>query len=157
MKILHKMADFQLQTIDFSMTKRAAIKYFHSLVRMPYRKTQHPWSASGKVLTVNRHLIFAKSGLTQSTLKLAMSYPDQSPSIAELARHIGVPERTLRTAFHRNYGVSPQEYLRIQRLCQARRLLRAGFQDQTTVSEIAFSLGFWDLGRFAGAYRSLFG
>jgi AraC family transcriptional regulator, ethanolamine operon transcriptional activator len=106
--------------------------------------------------STNRHFL-RWSYLTQSTLKLAMSYPDQSPSIAELARQIGVPERTLRTAFHRTYGVSPQEYLRLQRLYQARRLLRAGLQDQTNVSEIAFSLGFWDLGRFAGAYRRLFG
>ena len=95
--------------------------------------------------------------LTQSTLELAMSRPDQSLSIADMAQHIGVPERTLRTAFNRNYGVSPKEYLRIQRLYQARRLLRAGSQDQTTVTEIAFSLGFWELGRFAGAYHRLFG
>ena len=86
-----------------------------------------------------------------------MSRPDQSPSVAELARQAGVPERTLRTAFHRSYGVSPQEYLRIRRLYEARRLLRASGPDRTTVTEIAFALGFWDPGRFAGAYRSLFG
>lgn len=95
--------------------------------------------------------------LTQSTLELAMSRPDQSLSIADMARQIGVPERTLRTAFHKSFGFSPQEYLRIQRLYQARRLLRTDSQDQTTVSQIAFSLGFWDLGRFASAYRGLFG
>ena len=95
--------------------------------------------------------------LAQSTLELAMSRSGQSLSIPEMAQHIGVPERTLRTAFNRNYGVSPKEYLRIQRLYQARRLLRAGSQDQTTVTEIAFSLGFWELGRFAGAYHRLFG
>jgi len=90
-------------------------------------------------------------------LELAMSRPDQSLSVAELARQTGVPERTLRTAFHRSYGVSPQEYLRIQRLYEARRLLRAGCHDRTTVTQIAFGLGFWDLGRFAGAYGSLYG
>ena len=95
--------------------------------------------------------------LTKSTLELAMSHPDQSLSVAELARQTGVPERTLRTAFHRSYGVSPQEYLRIQRLYEARRLLRASCQDRTTVTQIAFGLGFWDLGRFAGAYGSLYG
>ena len=95
--------------------------------------------------------------LTKSTLELAMSRPDQSLSVAELARQTGVPERTLRTAFHRSYGVSPQEYLRIQRLYEARRLLRAGCHDRTTVTQIAFGLGFWDLGRFAGAYGSLYG
>ena len=85
-----------------------------------------------------------------------MSRPDQSLSVLELARQTGVPERTLRAAFHMSYGLSPQEYLRIQRLYQARRLLRLSCQDQTTVTQIAFGLGFWDLGRFAGAYGSLY-
>lgn len=95
--------------------------------------------------------------LTKSTLELAMSRHDQSLYVAELARQAGVPERTLRAAFHGCYGLSPQAYLRIQRLYQARRLLRASCQDQTTVTQIAIGLGFWDLGRFARAYGSLYG
>ena len=95
--------------------------------------------------------------LTKATSELAMSRPDQSLSVLELARQTGVPERTLRAAFQGSYGLSPQEYLRIQRLYQARRLLRLSSQDQTTVTQIAFGLGFWDLGRFAGAYGSLYG
>ena len=95
--------------------------------------------------------------LTKATSELAIRRPDQSLSISELARQAGVPERTLRAAFHGNYGLSPQEYLRIQRLDQARRLLRMSAQDQTTVTQIAFGLGFWDLGRFSGAYGSLYG
>jgi AraC family ethanolamine operon transcriptional activator len=95
--------------------------------------------------------------LTTATSELAMSRLDESPSVLELARQTGVPERTLRAAFHSSYGLSPQEYLRIQRLNQARRLLRMSCQDQTTVTQIAFDLGFWDLGRFASAYGSLYG
>ena len=94
---------------------------------------------------------------TKSTVELAMSHPDQTLSISDLARQDGVPERTLRTAFQRCYGLSPVEYLRIRRLHQARRLLLGSCQDETTVTQIAFGLGFWDLGRFAGAYRQLFG
>jgi transcriptional regulator GlxA family with amidase domain len=95
--------------------------------------------------------------LTRATSELAMSRPDQSLSVSELARQTGVPERTLRAAFQGSYGLSPQEHLRMQRLHQARRLLRTSGQDQTTVTQIAFGLGFWDLGRFAGAYGSLYG
>jgi transcriptional regulator GlxA family with amidase domain len=95
--------------------------------------------------------------LTKSTVELAMSRPYQSLSVAELARQTGVPERTLRAAFQGSYGLSPQEHLRLQRLHQARRLLRTSGQDQTTVTQIAFGLGFWDLGRFASAYGSLYG
>jgi AraC-like DNA-binding protein len=95
--------------------------------------------------------------LTTSTLELVMSRPHRSLSVPELARQAGAPERTLRAAFQGSFGLSPQEYLRIQRLHEARRLLRASCQDQTTVTQVAFELGFWDLGRFAGAYRALFG
>lgn len=94
---------------------------------------------------------------SKSAVELAMSYPDQSLSVRDLARQSGVPERTLRTAFQKCYGVSPAEYLRSHRLRQAQRLLRASCPDETTVTQIAFGLGFWDLGRFAGAYRQLFG
>jgi AraC family ethanolamine operon transcriptional activator len=36
-------------------------------------------------------------------------------------------------------------------------LLHASDPEETTVTQVAFGLGFWDLGRFAGAYRRLFG
>ena len=94
---------------------------------------------------------------TKSTIELALSHPNQTLSISDLARQSGVPERTLRTAFQRCYGLSPVEYLRILRLHRARGLLRARCPDETTVTQIGFGLGFWDLGRFAGAYRQLFG
>jgi AraC family transcriptional regulator, ethanolamine operon transcriptional activator len=94
---------------------------------------------------------------TKTTLELAMRHLDEALSISDLAEQSGVPERTLRTAFQRCYGLSPIEYLRVNRLHQARRLLLASCPDATTVTQIAFGLGFWDLGRFAGAYRQLFG
>ena len=86
-----------------------------------------------------------------------MRHPDQFLSLEDLARKNGVPERSLRTAFQKCYGLAPLEYLRIIRLHQARQLLRASCPDETTVTQIAHGLGFWDLGRFAGTYRQLFG
>jgi len=57
----------------------------------------------------------------------------------------------------RRLGIAPQESLRIQRLHQSRRLLRTSCHDQTIITQIAFGLGFWDLGRFSGAYGLLYG
>lgn len=90
-------------------------------------------------------------------IELAITHPVQSLKIAELAQRISVCERTLRRAFQSCYGLSPLEYLRIHRLHQARAVLRATCTDRTTVTQVAFECGFWDLGRFAGAYRQLFG
>jgi AraC family ethanolamine operon transcriptional activator len=103
----------------------------------------------------NRHFV-RWQGYAKATVEFATRQPELTWSIAELAQQNGVPERTLRTAFQRCYGLSPVEYLRIYRLHQARGLLRVGRPDETTVTQIAYALGFWELGRFARDYRRLF-
>lgn len=94
---------------------------------------------------------------TRMALDIALKGSEQTLSIVHLAERIGVPERTLRTSFQKCYGLSPIKYLRIQRLHQSRQLLLRSCPDQTSVTRIALGLGFWELGRFAGAYRQLFG
>lgn len=114
-------------------------------------------------------LLFAKCALVENrhfvrwyrqarfTTELALYRPDLSLSISDLAHQSGVAERTLRTAFQKCFGISPIEYLRVRRLNQARQLLESADAGETTVTQIAFELGFWDLGRFAKAYHQLFG
>jgi len=76
--------------------------------------------------------------------------------VADLCQATGVSERTLRSAFRNVYGVGPNRFLKLRRLNQVRRVLqRAG--NGALVSEVATRHGFWDLGRFAGDYRRLFG
>lgn len=95
--------------------------------------------------------------LAKMTTDLALFRPDMSRSISDLALQSGAAERTLRTAFQKCFGVSPIEYLRVRRLNQARQLLESACVGETSVTQIAFQLGFWDLGRFAKAYHQLFG
>jgi AraC family transcriptional regulator, ethanolamine operon transcriptional activator len=45
----------------------------------------------------------------------------------------------------------------LRRMGLARRALRAGVPRETTVTEIATRYGFWQFGRFAGEYKTLFG
>jgi len=45
----------------------------------------------------------------------------------------------------------------LRRMHPARRALRTGAPARTTVTEIATQSGFWQFGRFAGEYKSLFG
>jgi AraC-like DNA-binding protein len=77
--------------------------------------------------------------------------------IAELCRIAAVSQRTLRHAFHVVYGVTPHRYLRMQRMIAAREELLAAEADGRTVTEIATGFGFFELGRFAVEYRSMFG
>jgi len=77
--------------------------------------------------------------------------------IPELCKAIGVSERTLRICCQEQLGVGPKRYLLFRRLHLARRALRKGLPDTTTVTETATRYGFWHFGRFAGEYQSLFG
>ena len=77
-------------------------------------------------------------------------------TVAELSRMTGVSERTLRSAFHDLVGVSPKQYALKQRLHAAREALAAAGPG-TTVTDVAMTYGFFELGRFAGRYRMAFG
>jgi AraC family ethanolamine operon transcriptional activator len=79
------------------------------------------------------------------------------PSIPALCGIAGVSERTLEYAFREHVGVTPVRYLKLRRLNQVRRALRARESAAASVTEIALRAGFYDLGRFAGEYRALFG
>jgi len=81
----------------------------------------------------------------------------ETVTVAELSRIGGVSERTLRAAFHDVIGISPKQHIIRERLRAAREALRAAAPGTTTVTDIAMSLGFYELGRFAGRYRHTFG
>jgi transcriptional regulator GlxA family with amidase domain len=78
-------------------------------------------------------------------------------TVAELSRLAGVSERTLRAAFHDVLGLSPKQYDITERLRAARAALSAADPDTTTVTDVAMTYGFFELGRFAGRYRDVFG
>ena len=83
--------------------------------------------------------------------------PEQPLFIPEICKAIRVPGRTLRMCCQEHLGMSPKRYLLLRRMSLARRALRRAEPDATSVTEVATRYGFWQLGRFAIEYQSLFG
>jgi AraC-like DNA-binding protein len=89
--------------------------------------------------------------------ELLEANPDRTLYVAEICAATSASDRTLRACCHEHLGMSPTRYLWLRRMHLARRALRIADPAAMTVTEIATSYGFWELGRFSVVYRSLFG
>ena len=78
-------------------------------------------------------------------------------SIPQLSRVVGVSERTLRNAFCDLRGMSPKRCAVRARLTEVRRALSVANGARGAVTTIATDYGFLELGRFASAYKAVFG
>jgi AraC-like DNA-binding protein len=83
--------------------------------------------------------------------------PEDMLSLAAICAAVGVPQRTLSLACQDVLGQSPVHYARERRLHLIHQRLRAADPATTQVTDIAMHYGFWELGRFARAYRLRFG
>ena len=82
---------------------------------------------------------------------------DEPINMARLCDVTGVSERSLRNACHAVCGTSPKRYLTRRRLEAVRLALAEARPGENTVTRIATEFGFFELGRFAGMYSSVFG
>ena len=85
------------------------------------------------------------------------AHPDQPLYLTEICAGIGVAERTLRAACDEHLGMGPIRYLTLRRMYLVRRALQHADPSKSTVTRIVTDHGFWELGRFSVAYRTLFG
>lgn len=83
--------------------------------------------------------------------------PEQPLYIPDICKVIRVSERTLRMCCQEHLGMPPKRYLLLRRMAFARRALHRAAPDATSVTDIAMRYGFWQLGRFAVEYQTLFG
>lgn len=105
------------------------------------------------VRNVHRH----RATVMRRLEEVLTSTPDRPLYMPQLCATVGASYTTLRDACQEYLGMSPKRYLWLRRMHQARRALQRVEVGKTTVTEIATDHGFWELGRFAVAYRSLFG
>jgi len=93
-------------------------------------------------------------------IRRAMDHLDDTPLVptaADLARHVGVTNRTLLRTFQETFGVPPKRYLMLRSLHAVRRRLRAAADHEETVADVLTRHGVWEFGRFAARYRRHFG
>jgi AraC-like DNA-binding protein len=85
------------------------------------------------------------------------SHSGRRLTIVEICTAIGVPERTLRVCCAEFLGMSPTRFLLLRRLNMVRSALKRADPAGASVSAIARSYQFSELGRFAVIYRTVFG
>jgi AraC-like DNA-binding protein len=110
----------------------------------PGRKDGHEWTRDFQARLIQRADAFLGA------------HASERITLSRLCVGAGATERQLQRAFRAVYGISPNRYVKLRRLHLARgALLNAN--PGTTVAWLATRFGFQDLGRFASAYRGLFG
>ena len=85
------------------------------------------------------------------------SYHEPRLNLPALCSAIDVPERTLRMCSAESLGLSPTRYHLLRRLNHARSELLSADPETASVTQIAHNHRFVELGRFAVAYRTVFG
>ncbi|PWS35790.1 hypothetical protein DFH01_19625 [Falsiroseomonas bella] len=94
--------------------------------------------------------------VTSAAVDYLAAAPGRPVCSEEIGATLGVSPRFVNQCFDAVYGISVHRYLRQRRLAEARRRLAAGGAG-LMVKQVALDLGFWHFGRFALAYRDLFG
>jgi AraC-like DNA-binding protein len=87
-------------------------------------------------------------------LEASLDKPIYSP---ELSAALGISVRTMHNYCQEHLGMPLSRYLLLRRLNLARRALEKADPAVTRVTGVALDFGFWELGRFAVAYKSVFG
>jgi AraC family transcriptional regulator, ethanolamine operon transcriptional activator len=101
--------------------------------------------------------IIPRDEVVRSAKFLLDESSDNHVPAGSLAAAAGVSERTMRNIFHDYYGVAPLRYLKLRRLHMVRSALKQADPHRHTVTDVVKQFGIWELGRFAQAYRRLFG
>jgi AraC family ethanolamine operon transcriptional activator len=104
-----------------------------------------------------RTTIRSRIGVVSQVEDIVRHHCGEKFSVSRLSTIVGVSERSLRNAFHDVYATGPKRYLMIWQLHRVRQALRAPDAIGRTVTDVATHHGFFELGRFAGDYRALFG
>lgn len=109
----------------------------------------NPLSTSSRTPS-QRHL------LVRRALELIQKNNPSTLNAAELGNQLGTTQRSLQRAFNEVLGVSPYQYLMLERLNSSRHKLRHGMDD-TTIASLAAHSGFPSASDFSRHYKRFYG
>lgn len=94
--------------------------------------------------------------LVDRACTLMLARTEEPLSLDEVCRAVGASPRKLNYCFQETLGMSPNRYVRIRRLNEARRELRRCRDANSGVYDVAARWGFWHFGRFSCDYKRQF-
>jgi AraC-like DNA-binding protein len=96
-----------------------------------------------------------------AAVRLCQEYIEQkmadAVTLSDLSLVSGLRPRTLINAFEAVTGTSPMAFLRARRLCRVRTVLESAHSERIRIIDVAIDWGFWHMGHFTSAYRTMFG
>lgn len=144
--LLAGAVDYINKPFDFNEVKlRLAIHLRHKPPAAAHKEHSKPETAPAN----NRNVIVFHSTRTHLLKSLC-----ETPLMKELEKLTGTNSKHLNTAFKVCAGVTVYEYLREERMKEARVLLQ---QTHLAVQDIAYQVGFKDSANFATAFKERFG
>lgn len=133
-------------------TRQAALRQFDDGMIRSFLACfpDHPPDAD-RAAARRHHLIMRRFGAWLA------ERPRDPVTLTEVCEGLGTNARTLHLCCQEFLGMSPIRYLRLRRMHMAHQALRGAIPGIDRVTDIALQHGFSELGRFAQAYRRMFG
>jgi AraC family ethanolamine operon transcriptional activator len=102
-------------------------------------------------------LLHHRAQLARRARDYIHAHLDQPLTLKDIYTEIGTSRRTLYYSFETIFGMTPMDYVKVQRLRGVRRSLKQADPKATSITKIANQWGFWSLYHFAKAYQAQFG
>jgi AraC-like DNA-binding protein len=169
LKMFAKNQDWQ--TLIYPEMTTAVQSVARQIVNCPYQGITKRMYLQGKVIELmalqlapilaDRARIQASPRLRTETIdriycaqEILLSRLENPPSLLDLAKLVGVSDRTLRRGFQELFNTTVFAYLTSQRMEKAKCLLR---ERHLTVAEVAVMVGYSNQSHFTAAFKRQFG
>lgn len=165
----YKMIGFRFKSEYLQLILRQPISDFRnqaiSLADL-FSKQEENWLLEKLLITKGENEImkiincFLKKNLLSESIESRINYCLQKirrseiNSVESLSREIGISTTSLRALFHKHVGTTPKELIKISRL---RNAFSSGAQSEETLTQFAYTLGYYDQAHFIHEFKEAIG